>query len=95
MRWLLWREFRLNRLILATAVILIPLPHIVVALITWPAAERDSAYFHAYLFSTVLSAMIVVELASNSIAPDHADRSVPLYLNRRCLLLVRKPSLSS
>lgn len=75
MNGLLWRECRRNRWILTTGLVLIPLPHIVVALIKWPAAERDSAYFHAYLFSTVLSAMIVAFLAGNSIAPDHADRS--------------------
>ena len=75
MSWFLWRELYRNRWIFAKAVVLIPLPHIVVALIMWDPAELDSAYFHAYLFSTVLSAMIVVGLASNSIAPDHADRS--------------------
>jgi hypothetical protein len=75
MSWFLWREFRRNRWFLALSVVLIPLPHIVVALITWAPVERDSAFFHAYLFSTLLSAMILAALAGNSIAPDHADRS--------------------
>jgi hypothetical protein len=80
MSWFLWRELHRNRWLLAKAVVLIPLPHIVIALIMWDPvmwdpADLDSEYFHAYLISTVLSAMIVVGLASNSIAPDHADRS--------------------
>jgi hypothetical protein len=79
MKGLFWREYRRNRLILAKAVVVIPLPHIVVAVVAvfWPMQEAElaSGFFGAYMVSTAASALMLAALAANSTAPDYADRS--------------------
>jgi ABC-type transport system involved in multi-copper enzyme maturation permease subunit len=79
MRWLLWREYRLNRLILAFAALLLLLPYVIALLATGIAVitgESTREFFgEAIAFSYSLSWLTVFLLAGNAIAGERADRS--------------------
>jgi len=76
MTWLLWREYRLNRWILITGGVLVVLPFVSALLSVSIGGDRSSAFFAAYIASTVFSAMMIALLSGNSIAKERADRSV-------------------
>ena len=96
MKWLLWREFRLNRLILITGAVLLLLPYLVVIIVLWwPKAPTARALNITQVFgvaaiqSLVLSQLTVVLLGGNAMAGERADRSaqfmayLPLPRTRR------------
>jgi ABC-type transport system involved in multi-copper enzyme maturation permease subunit len=105
MNWLLWREYRLNRLILITAVVLLLLPYVVVLMalpwVKWPANEAARnvafAFGFAAVYSLVIAQLTVALLAGNAMAGERADRSaefiayLPVPRTRR---LVSKLSLA-
>lgn len=71
MSWLLWREYRLNRLILVAGTVGILLPHVIVAVAALPHDEASIAW----LVSTLFAEITVAVLAGNAIAGERADRS--------------------
>ena len=71
MNWLLWREYRLNRLILVAGTVGILLPHVIVAVAALPHDEASLAW----LVSTLFAEITVALLAGNAIAGERADRS--------------------
>jgi hypothetical protein len=75
MKWLLWREYRLNRWILVMGGVLVLLPYLGAAISLLFQANRDTAYFFAYIASTIFSAMTLAMLGGNAIAGERADRS--------------------
>ena len=79
MRWLLWREYRLNRLILAFAALLLLLPYVIALLATGIAVITGESTREfpemAIAYSYILSLATVFLLAGNAIAGERADRS--------------------
>ena len=75
MNWLLWREYRLNRAILAFCSLLIFLPYVAAAAAVASGEDRVSAFFEAYLATTACSAIIIAAMTGNSIAGERSDRS--------------------
>ena len=79
MSWLLWREYRLNRLILAFAAVLLLLPYVIALLATGIAVITGESTREfpemAIAFSYALSWLTVFLLAGNAIAGERADRS--------------------
>ena len=76
MKWLLWREYRLNRLILATGAVLLLLPYLFVLRALGAHANYvirelvDAAYY-----SLFLSQLTMALLGGSAIAGERADRS--------------------
>ncbi len=74
MRWLLWREYRLSRLILVAGTVGILLPHVIVAVQSLVDGEHPEAFL-AWLASQLFAEITVALLAGNAIAGERADRS--------------------
>jgi ABC-type transport system involved in multi-copper enzyme maturation permease subunit len=79
MSWLLWREYRLNRVILAAGAVGLLTPYVIALLVVGIASmigERPRDAFEiACIWSIVLSLATVAMLAGNAIAGERADRS--------------------
>ena len=82
MNWLIWREYRLNRLILIAGVTILLLPYLIALIVLlWPKSPAFTA-FHvtklfagAALYSLALSQVTLALLGGNAIACERADRS--------------------
>jgi len=74
MNWLLWREYRLNRLILVAGTMGILLPHVILAVETLIYGNHPETFL-AWLVSTLFAEITVALLAGNAIAGERADRS--------------------
>ena len=96
MKWLIWREYRLNRPILITGAVLLLLPYLVILIaLCWPNAPAMGArhvaraFAGAAIYNIVLSQLTVLVLGGNAIAGERADRSaefiayLPLPRTRR------------
>ena len=84
MKWLLWREYRLNRLILITGAVILLLPYIITLIVLcWPRTTETRvsyiagaiAFAAAALYSLGLSQLTLALLGGNAIAGERADRS--------------------
>ena len=75
MNGLLWREWRRNRWILVAGAVLILLPFLFAFWATLNARDPSSAFFAAYVVSTLLSVMLISLIGGKAIAADRADRS--------------------
>ena len=82
MKWLLWREYRLNRPILIAGTALLLAPQVIAAIILWrrppiPASSDFpySIFGGAAIYSIILSQLTVLLLGGNAIAGERADRS--------------------
>ena len=78
MNWLIWREYRLNRLILIVGLVLLLLPYTTALMVIWwsPLPPDVSEVFGgAGLYSVVLSQLTVALLGGNAIAGERNDRS--------------------
>ena len=71
MTWLLWKEYRLQRLILAVGIFLLVFPHAV----RYFANAAPEAIGYAAFVSTILSILTLALLGGNAIASERADRS--------------------
>lgn len=105
MNWLLWREYRLNRLILITAVVLLLLPYLVLLIaLPWVKVPATGAANYvaltfgvAALYSLFITPLTLALLGGNAMAGERADRSaefiayLPVTRTRR---LVSKLSLA-
>ena len=80
MNWLLWREYRLNRLILAFGAVLILAPYLIAVIYSGLSIvlgdSIDGNFETAAVWSFVITwALMLVLLPSNAIAGERADRS--------------------
>jgi ABC-type transport system involved in multi-copper enzyme maturation permease subunit len=90
MKWLLWREYRTNRLILIAGAVLLILPYLVaLVVVCWikeplaAVAASDApnlpaavvAFIAAAIYSLALSQLTLALLGGNAIAGERADRS--------------------
>ena len=83
MKWLLWREYRLSRVILIAGLVLLLLPYVVVLIaLCWPQEAsgdggRDvmGAFFVAAIYSLGLCQLTAAFFGGNAIAGERADRS--------------------
>jgi ABC-type transport system involved in multi-copper enzyme maturation permease subunit len=79
MSWLLWREYRLNRVILAAGAVGLLTPYVIALLVVGIASmigePPRNAFKIACIWSIVLSLATVAMLAGNAIAGERADRS--------------------
>ena len=72
MKWLLWREYRINRWILVTGSALILLSYLTEVIVN----DSDSSdLFGAWLLGCISAYLTVALLAGNAIAGERADRS--------------------
>jgi hypothetical protein len=72
MSWLLWREYRRNRWILATGAAGLFLPCLIAVMFS---AEHTVNFIGVFMLSSVFSEMTVALLAGNALAGERADRS--------------------
>ncbi len=95
MKWLLWKEYRLQRLILAVGLFLLIVPYaaslmVVPVLLLWPDAAADRAIGFAAFVSTILSVATLALLGGHAIASERADRSAEFQayqpISRRAIL---------
>ncbi len=78
MKWLLWREYRLNRPILIAGSVFLLLPYVIVLIVLWWAPvgpDAATAFGGAAIYSVVLSQLTLAFLGGNAIAGERADRS--------------------
>lgn len=83
MKWLVWKEYRLNRVVLIVGATLLVVPHAVALVLAWcevgpsiGGAPRLSANLLASgFYSVVLSQLTLALLGGNLIACERADRS--------------------
>ena len=82
MNWIIWREYRLNRLILITGVFLLLLPYLIALIVLlWPKSRPLTAphitqlFVAAAIYSVALSQVTMALLGGNAIAGERADRS--------------------
>ena len=87
MKWLLWREYRLNRWILITGAVLLLLPYLITLIVLcWPNAISTGAnhivdsLIVAAFYSLGISQLTVALLGGNAIAGERADRSAEFLL---------------
>jgi ABC-type transport system involved in multi-copper enzyme maturation permease subunit len=76
MRWLIWKEYRENRLILGFGVVLLLVPYAMagVTILFLPEAWMD-AIFGAAFYSVCLSQVVLALLGGNAIAGERTNRS--------------------
>ena len=84
MNWLIWKEYRQNRLILIVGAVLLILPHVVALILTWRGVGPDIAYevhrmpknlLVAGFYSLIISQLTLALLGGHAIASERADRS--------------------
>ena len=76
MNWLLWREYRLNRLILITGAVLLLLPYLILGIeVLFEGANSSKEFEGAFSLNVMFAWLTVSLLAGNSIAGERADRS--------------------
>ncbi len=79
MKWLLWREYRLNRLIVITGVVLLVLPYLFLLVGELWQHKRVFANYDEIagvtIGSLILSQLTAALLGGNAIAGERADRS--------------------
>jgi ABC-type transport system involved in multi-copper enzyme maturation permease subunit len=101
MNWLIWREYRLNRLILIVGLGLLLLPYAIALIALWWARLPPNVveiFGAAALYSVALTQLVPVLLGGNAIAGERNDRSaqfvayLPLSRPRR---LAAKLSLTA
>jgi ABC-type transport system involved in multi-copper enzyme maturation permease subunit len=98
MKWLLWREYRLNRLILIAGGAFFVLPYAIVGLMVlvgWYRSYELAGHVHelashligAWMTSTFAAQLVIALLAGNALAGERTDRSAEfvayLPLSRR------------
>ncbi len=84
MKWLLWKDFRLNLVIVIVAVILIAAPHVIALICTWYNLTHNIRYgtsFSENLLMSAFSSLIISQivfafLGGNAFAGERPDRSV-------------------
>jgi ABC-type transport system involved in multi-copper enzyme maturation permease subunit len=83
MTWLVWKEYRLNRVILIVGVVLLVLPHVVFVTSAWYAAESSAGFasrlprylIPSGLWSVALAQLTLCLLGGHLIACERVDRS--------------------
>jgi len=83
MRWLLWKDYRQNRLIVYTALVLLLAPHLIALYATcrtkflgFPAGFEWRDYFGiSSVWSLLISQVAVAYIGGNAIAGERVDRS--------------------
>jgi len=76
MNWLIWKEYRMNRLILGAGVVLLLLPHAIALLNEMHRLERWPGYFEvSSMFSLMVTQIVLAMLGGNAIAGERSDRS--------------------
>ncbi|MEE8452208.1 MAG: ABC transporter permease [Thermoguttaceae bacterium] len=84
MKWLIWKEYRLNRLILIVGAVLLIAPHAIALYFAWrgigPPANGVASPLAANLlisggYSLVISQLMLAFLGGHAIACERADRS--------------------
>ncbi|MFT5524486.1 MAG: uncharacterized membrane protein YjjB (DUF3815 family) [Pirellulaceae bacterium] len=71
MNWLLWREYRLNRWILATGAVGLLLPYVLAVIFE---ADRSAAFIGAYLVSCLFGHLTIALLAGHAVAGEQPKR---------------------
>ncbi len=79
MKWLIWKDYRVNRLIFITTLVLLVAPHALVAISIWRGAGGPTSPADAFMASSVyalgLLQLAFALLGGNSIAGERIDRS--------------------
>jgi ABC-type transport system involved in multi-copper enzyme maturation permease subunit len=84
MNWLIWKEYRLNRLILIVGAVLLILPHAIALVLTWRGVgpgivdrtlRMSNNFLVAGIYSLVISQLTLALLGGHAIAGERVDRS--------------------
>jgi ABC-type transport system involved in multi-copper enzyme maturation permease subunit len=83
MNWLLWKDYRINRLVIFTGIVLLLVPHLIGLYAVCREAmgehyrveEGQRILFGTSIYSLVLSQFTVALLGGNAIASERVDRS--------------------
>jgi ABC-type transport system involved in multi-copper enzyme maturation permease subunit len=83
MSWLIWKDYRLNRVIVLVGIGLVAVPHVLAAILAWRGvgalesgvAVLSGNLFISGLYSVVLSQLTLTLVGGNAIACERADRS--------------------
>jgi ABC-type transport system involved in multi-copper enzyme maturation permease subunit len=99
MKWLMWKDYRLNWLIVIMALVIVVVPHLIAVIVTCYAKiynfHDGTAYFSNNLFlsaipSLMMSPFVFAFLGGNAIACERSERSaeflVYLPISRRKIL---------
>ncbi|MBN2216254.1 MAG: ABC transporter permease [Pirellulales bacterium] len=77
MRWLIWKEYRLNRLILFVGLGLLLAPHVFATIAALFHPAEIEQFFHVSTgYSVITTQLLLALLGGNAIAGERADRSV-------------------
>jgi len=93
MSWLIWKEYRVQRLILIFGAIVLLAPHVTALALTlrWPDLQRN-CFDGSLYFSLMFSQVVLALLGGNAIAGERADRSAEFLA---CLPFSRRQHLAS
>jgi ABC-type transport system involved in multi-copper enzyme maturation permease subunit len=82
MKWLVWKDYRVNRLVIITTLVLLAAPHLLVAILIWRGAiggpnllPPAGCFVGSSLYSLSLLQLAFALLGGNSIAGERIDRS--------------------
>jgi ABC-type transport system involved in multi-copper enzyme maturation permease subunit len=79
MKWLIWKDYRVNRLVFITALVLLVVPHALFAILIWcrmgPEHHNLNVFSESSICSLALLQLVLALLGGNSIAGERIDRS--------------------
>ena len=78
MKWLIWKDYRVNRLAFITALALMVAPHALAAILVWrgvPMTCPAECFMGSSFYSLGLLQLAFALLGGNSIAGERIDRS--------------------
>ena len=85
MKWLLWKDYRQNRLIVIMALFIVVVPHLIAVIVTCYAkyyyhnynssADFTKTLFISAIYSLFLSSIVFAFMGGNAIACERSDRS--------------------
>jgi len=79
MKWLIWKDYRVNRLVFITTLLLLVGPHVLAAILIWWGAEppfhKAELFAASSVYSLAFLQLAFALLGGNSIAGERMDRS--------------------
>ncbi len=80
LNWLVWKDYRVNRLVFITALVLLVFPYLFAAVLLWRGIAREpDVFLGASLYALGLLQLTLAFMGGNAIAGERADRSAEFF----------------
>ena len=75
LNWLVWKDYRVNRLVFITALVLLVFPYLFAAVLLWRGIAREpDVFLGASLYALGLLQLTLAFMGGNAIAGERADQ---------------------